>query len=402
MQDEKDIDALEHIRSGVFSSNALLSREELDCTFDQMDEEIWGCLCYLLNSPCRFVEYRLSEVAIRAMGNMTYGRVLYNRNRHSEDEWIALCGEFLHCTTSQKTKANIAQTKDLLLNMSWVRAIYEEMIEEFLKITENYNALCVEEAQLAHSLRGSFGTRMGRIRLLKGGIEAAVGLEQQHLYGVVKGITHHRKCYTELRNIIVMPYLRLVFAEASKLSGPSRPIFEDVFQSGVFGLTRAISTFFRERQTYFSGYARWWVRQAILLSLKEEVSFFKIPSAVWHVYNKLERGERIDEDSERIRQYVNVIKLVPIDQPIQQDGSTAKLLDTLVDAAQEENHEENELGITMVKMLSRLDSATERYICLKFGTISHLHKKAKFSKTDLLREQIRQTLALMQFHSPQD
>jgi RNA polymerase sigma factor (sigma-70 family) len=192
----------------------------------------------------------------------------------------------------------------------------------------------------------------------------------------------------------------LVFSEASKLSGPSRTIFEDVFQSGVFGLIRAISTFFRERNTYFSGYARWWVRQSILLSLKEEVSFFKIPSAVWHVYNKLERGEDIDEDSERIRQYVGVIKLVPIDQPIQHDGGTARLLDTLVDSDLKDQQDEGELSIALVKLLSNLNSVTELYISLKFGTFSHLHKKTKFRPANVLREKLRQTLALMKFHHP--
>lgn len=400
MVDERGVDSLEHIRVGVFSSNELLTRELLDSTFNQMDEEMWGSVCYLLNSPCRFVEGRLSEVAIRAMGNMTYGRVLYNRDKHSEEEWFALCGELLHLTTKRKTKDNVSSIKELLIEMSWVRAIYEELIDSFSRFTEEYNSLCVEEARLAHSLKGAFGARMSHIRIQKHEIESAVGLDQRHLFGVVNGVKHHRLRYTDLRNIIIQPYLRLVFSEASKLSGPSRTIFEDVFQSGVFGLIRAISTFFRERNTYFSGYARWWVRQAILLSLKEEVSFFKIPSAVWHVYNKLERGESIDEDSERIRQYVGVIKLVPIDQPIQHDGGTAKLLDTLVDSAQEDQQEEGELSIALVKLLSNLDSVAERYICLKFGTFSHLHEKTDFPPVDILREKIRQTLALMKFHHP--
>ncbi len=400
MIDEKGVDSLEHIRVGVFSSKELLTRELLDSTFDQMDKEMWSSVCYLLNSPCRFVEHRLSEVAIRAMGNMTYGRVLYNRDRHSEEEWIALCGELLHCTIGRKTKENVAHIKELLIEMSWVRAIYEELIEDFCHRTEEYNALCVEEARLAHSLKGAFGTRMSRIRVLKQGIETAVGLDQRRLFGIVKGVEHHKQKYTDLRNIIIQPYLRLVFSEASKLSGPSRTIFEDVFQSGVFGLIRAISTFFRERNTYFSGYARWWVRQSILLSLKEEVSFFKIPSAVWHVYNKLERGEDIDEDSERIRQYVGVIKLVPIDQPIQHDGGTARLLDTLVDSDQEDQQKEGELSIALIKLLSNLDSVTEKYISLKFGTFSHLHTKIKFPPREVVREQIRQTLALMKFHHP--
>ncbi len=398
--EDKTIDSLEHIRSGVFSSNELLTRDEINSTFDQMDKELWSCLCYLLDSPSKFCESRLSEVAIRAMGNMTYGRVLYDKGKHTEEKWFTLAGELLHCTISKKSLASNESTKSLIQEMSWVRAIHEELISDFLKITREYNDLCMEEARLCSSLRASLGTKLGRIRLRKEAIESATGLDQQRLYGVVNGINYHQKRYTDLRNIIIQPYLRLVFSEASKLAGPSRTIFEDSFQSGVFGLIRAISTFFRQRQTYFSGYARWWVRQAILLSLKEEVSFFKIPSAVWHVYNKLERGEKIEENSERIRQYVGVIKLVPIDQPVQHDGGTAKLLDTLIDTVQEEQSEGNELSSALVKMLSNLDPVTEKFICLKFGVISHLQEQVTLDTTDVLREQIRQTLALMRFHSP--
>lgn len=398
--EDKTIDSLEHIRSGVFSSNELLTRDDINSTFDQMDKELWSCLCYLLDSPSKFCESRLSEVAIRAMGNMTYGRVLYDKGKHTEEKWFTLAGELLHCTISKKSLAGNESTKSLIQEMSWVRAIHEELISDFQEITGEYNDLCMEEARLCSSLRASFGTKLGRIRLRKEAIESATGLNQQRLYGVVNGINYHQRRYTDLRNIIIQPYLRLVFSEASKLAGPSRTIFEDSFQSGVFGLIRAISTFFRQRQTYFSGYARWWVRQAILLSLKEEVSFFKIPSAVWHVYNKMERGEKIEENSERIRQYVGVIKLVPIDQPVQHDGGTAKLLDTLIDTVQEEHSEESELSSALVKMLSNLDPITEKFICLKFGVISHLQEQVTLDTADVLREQIRQTLALMRFHNP--
>jgi RNA polymerase sigma factor (sigma-70 family) len=233
----------------------------------------------------------------------------------------------------------------------------------------------------------------------KDAIERATGLSQERLYGTISGVQYHYDKYIELRNVIIQPYLRLVFAEAGKLSGDQRSIFEDVFQSGVFGLIRAISTFFLSRQTYFSAYARWWVRQAILLSLKEEVSFFRIPSAVWHVYNKLERGEKVDENSEKIRQYVNVIKLVPLEAPVREGDETAKLLDTLVDADYAEDNEEKELSLAIGKMLTTLDPTAQKFICLKFGIISHLDADEALTDMDILKEQLTQTLALMRFHT---
>ena len=397
--EEHGTDSLEHIRAGVFGNDDLLTRETINETFDRMDEEIWMCMSYLLDAPTRFVESRLSEVAVRAMGNMTYNRVLFNKDEFTPEEWMTLSGRLLHLTASRKTFASTVETKEVLREMLWVRAMYEEMTEDFLRITDGYTSMCVDEAILCNSLRASFGAKLGSLRLGRDAIERAAGLDQTRLYGTVNAVQHHYNKYLDLRNVIIQPYLRLVFAEASKLSGNSRTITEDVFQAGVFGLIRAISTFFRERQTYFSGYARWWVRQAILLALKEEVSFFKIPSAIWHVYNKMERGEKIEENNEKIRQYVNVIKLVPIDQPVQQEGGTARLLDTLVDAEQEEAAQELELCMAVGKMLEKLDPVTERYLCLKFGIISHLQTTTDLSESDILKEQLRQTLALMRFHT---
>jgi len=397
--EDKDIDSLEFIRSGVFNSDALLSRDSINDIFDSIDEEIWNCVCYLLDSPTKFVEERLSEVAVRAMGNMTYNRVLFDKDKYSFQEWLTLSGKLLHLTSNRKTLFSIEETKKVLQDMHWIRSMYEELIEDFLRITEGYEQMCMDEAILCTSLKASFGAKLGSIRIGKDAIERATGLDQTRLYGTTKAIKYHYGKYLELRNSIIHPYLRLVFSEAGKLSGNSRSITEDVFQAGYFGLTRAISTFFRERQAYFSAYARWWIRQAILLALKDEVSFFKIPSAIWHAYNKLERGEKIEENSEKIRQYVNVIKLVPIDQPIQQEWGSTKLSDTLTDDYQVQKAEEVELGLAIKKMLEKLDPVSEKFLCLRFGVISHLQTSSALDEEDILKEQLRQSLALMRFHT---
>jgi DNA-directed RNA polymerase sigma subunit (sigma70/sigma32) len=117
------------------------------------------------------------------------------------------------------------------------------------------------------------------------------------------------------------------------------------------------------------------------------------------VYNKLERGEKVDENSEKIRQYVSVIKLVPLEQPVQQGEEIAKLLDTLIDADYEEDVAEKELGMAIGKMLTSLDSTSQKFICLKFGVISHIEADEALTEPDILKEQLRQTLALMRFHT---
>ena len=104
--EDRGADSLEHIRAGVFGNDDLLTRESINETFDKMDEEIWMCMSYLLDAPTRFVEHRLSEVAIRAMGNMTYNRVLFNKDEFTPEEWMTLSGKLLHLTATRKTLAS--------------------------------------------------------------------------------------------------------------------------------------------------------------------------------------------------------------------------------------------------------------------------------------------------------
>jgi hypothetical protein len=51
------------------------------------------------------------------------------------------------------------------------------------------------------------------------------------------------------------------------------------------------------------------------------------------------------------------------------------------------------------KMLQSLDLTSQKYVCLKFGVISHLEADSGLSDMDILKEQLRQTLALMRFHT---
>jgi hypothetical protein len=51
------------------------------------------------------------------------------------------------------------------------------------------------------------------------------------------------------------------------------------------------------------------------------------------------------------------------------------------------------------KMLTLLDSTAQKYVCLKFGVISHIEADEALTEPDILKEQLRQTLALMRFHT---
>lgn len=63
--------------------------------------------------------------------------------------------------------------------------------------------------------------------------------------------------------------------------------YEDLVQSGVIGLLRAVEKFEPERGFTFANYAQWWIRQAITRSIQNTAKTIRLPV---HVHLKLRRA----------------------------------------------------------------------------------------------------------------
>jgi RNA polymerase primary sigma factor len=102
----------------------------------------------------------------------------------------------------------------------------------------------------------------------------------------------------ELRNAIIEANLRLVVSIAKKYFHPNLN-FLDLVQEGNLGLMRAAVKFDYRRNTKFSTYATWWIRQSIMRSIFTQGKTVRVPEHLSLTAQKLSRARK--QLSEKLR-----------------------------------------------------------------------------------------------------
>jgi RNA polymerase primary sigma factor len=116
-------------------------------------------------------------------------------------------------------------------------------------------------------------------------------IESGHLAKATKryAILEGRK--EELRNAIIEANLRLVVSIAKKYFHPNLN-FLDLVQEGNLGLMRATVKFDYRRDTKFSTYATWWIRQSIMRSIFTQGKTVRVPEHLSLTAQKLSRARK--------------------------------------------------------------------------------------------------------------
>jgi RNA polymerase primary sigma factor len=95
----------------------------------------------------------------------------------------------------------------------------------------------------------------------------------------------------ELRNSIIEANLRLVVSIAKKYFHPNLNSL-DLVQEGNLGLMRAAVKFDYRRDTKFSTYATWWIRQSIMRSIFTQGKTVRVPEHLSLTAQKLSRARK--------------------------------------------------------------------------------------------------------------
>lgn len=193
----------------------------------------------------------------------------------------------------------------------------------------------------------------------------------------------------EIRNKIIVYNLKLIAKYANYYSRISSLEYEDLINEGVIGIIEAIEKFDIKKNTRFSTYAVYWIRQKIRRAVQEKGNFIRIPV---HVLEKIEKltllenkylSNGLEIDREHIcqilsiseEQYLelkkirkNFIDMKSINCFVGEDD--LELIEFIVD--KEEETPENILIQKLMRediksVIETLTYKEQKVICLRFG-----------------------------------
>ncbi|NTU60158.1 MAG: sigma-70 family RNA polymerase sigma factor [Deltaproteobacteria bacterium] len=191
----------------------------------------------------------------------------------------------------------------------------------------------------------------------------------------------------EARRRMIESNLRLVVRIAKRYMQRGLA-FLDLIEEGNVGLIRAVERFRADRNTRFSTYATWWIRQAIERALVNQGNTVRIPvhisdeiARISRIAAELRRTEGSEPDADRIAQrmgrrpeYVRRLlgfarRSFSLDQPLGEGGDYS-LQDTLEDTEVKDPSEfvlEEDRLVLLREWLGQLREREREILSLRYG-----------------------------------
>lgn len=400
---------------------------ELEKMFDKIEILITESIALLVENT-QLIEYQVLDLAGQVAGGLTRGKSIYKRSLMDphgretaqedvpeidapviafysidDQQFLEQCGVLVTCLSDKLQVCNILQ------NLKLSRAVYESFIDTFLNLTTEYcsDVIKLSQHKLANTIDSQLDMRIANT-------ESLVIGDHWTLFNVREEVFRKHIQVKLLREKIIKAYLRLamrISQDLSQQSTTSQAI--DNYQNGAIGLDKAISYYDQHSGHRFASYASWWIRQAVLLHLKEYANFVHLPIGTWQAYTWLETVVKpkiqarkgiatrrdIQEESGYTEQQLSTIyesvklsQVFSLDYPLGDEQS-----DVLMSIIPSENEAEakaelDETRQTIKDLLKSLTPVECKVICMNFGLLEYIPNRGIPVKA-VKKERIRQILA---------
>lgn len=420
-----------------------LSRRELLDTFILMESLIFRGVDQLLQVTT-FVEdnlcYLLSEISSGVIKSRKVykGKRVRDRVYMDEDGTVEMGAEnrrilgtgfdLFKLSRMERSRA-VPYVKRILRTLRLSTGNYENMLIAFHKESADYCTTSDTLAELTlyldqirnDPLKGQADEadvlkRMGECIDKMNLIELNVGCtEPNYLYGTARTVAYIVKRVRLLQERIIKAYARLVLKPVRE-KARSEMEASDLYQSGIFGLSRAVSLYDVRSGSSFPVFANWWIRQRIFGSTKHSSPLIKLPGSVWEMYQKIKAAERkLETDPEKRYTFTtqDVAELLDtsvgsVEQVLRKIQSTKVVpLESLVHNSDEGTEDDTSIDRALLddslgeeaaysdrrdfveRVLKHVDRYHRNLICLRYGVLESVDNSTLDNK-QVVKEIFRQ------------
>lgn len=411
---------IDKVLRGKIFQIPLLPQDQVISRFEEIDNLLYPQVLLLTERVPRLRKF-FQEVIFRIASGNTFGKNYFDKEDHEDDDSRGK-KKILKNSETRILKQSFAllrlfdnpkQFTKIAKESGFLRGIYEDAMELFLEIAKEYPLLVLklEQAKAQHS------PAYVDIERKVLAIEEELGVfNREALVSWIREADRIWASYVSKRESLVAPYFRMVYTIAKKFStSPAQTL--DNFQNGTFGLFRAVKCYTPSRFAAFSVVAKIWIRQSILLNLKSEVNFIRLPVASWHSYQKLEKVKQEIEQKQgkdasfeqissatkmplekiqKIYENAKLVQVLSLNQPTVNEEDQSGGAKWNLESIQAEDHTERLELKSEFKLIEEVVATFDEEEKLIFGLISGCFDLIPTSKIDdheLQKEIVKQKAA---------
>jgi DNA-directed RNA polymerase specialized sigma subunit len=375
-----------------------LTQEELFSLFSRASFLVNDCVRLLLHENC-YIQLRTVGLGAEVAANLDRNKAIYRRNVAFVDGSLQDVpadnekreADFL-CACMDLQLALLKDDRDrqlgIVLGLPLTRMIFERFVKEWLVDTRGYTSACFKS--VVASLRGD-AVASASIDTECHEIERVCFLDPRTALGVIRYTENRLSALKDIYDRIFNAYSRVIL-KLAKSQAVSEDHSLDCFQNGSFGLLRAVSSYDHVSNARFVGHARWWIRQSMLLYMKEDSNIIRVSSNTWQHYAKLEDIRRkhesqhgpIDNESlsgvsgyskahvDAIYGMVRASQVRSLDYPIKPDGSSTLVNFVDISTDEKKGPSDYTASDSVNVLLGNLPDQLRNLVCLNFGLTEYV------------------------------